>query len=404
MNITRFRVLLAALLLSAAGGGTFAYFKYKRISAYIISQISGQATKKLGRQIAFKSISFSPLEGIVVKDACVSRRPDFSRGNFFCAAKTVIRPDLFALMRNRVYFSKVSFDSPVLKVRERGGAWDFADLLALLPQTSKGLYLTWNASELVLKNAVLEADMETAGLSLALEGANLSLRHYSAYGGNFGLTADGTLKSAIKGKLLSAAVKLRTDANFDYGGLGSINGSLSAEGTEYGAITLGRLKADWEFFNLRKPLAEKNYSLTVSAEKLLIPGRENSVKNSVSKSLDLFSSAMGKPAPKIEDIEMASLAAAFRLDNSVLSVKDIALRTNFINLDASISIDGPAKEADASLEAGIGSNKLKMSASGPLAAPEIKPLLSATLSARFKEALAGIEKSLLKIFPVTGVQ
>jgi hypothetical protein len=316
----------------------------------------------------------------------------------------VIRPELYALMRNKLYFSKIAFENPVLKVRERGGAWDFADLLALLPQTSKGLYLTWNASDLTMTNAVLEADMETSGLSLALEQANLSLEHYSAYGGNYGLTADGTLKSAVKGKLLSSQIKLDTDANFDYGGLASAKGSFSAADTAFGAITLGSLKADWEFFNLRKPLAEKNYTFTVSAEKLLVPGQENSVKAGVSKGLDLFSSAMGRPAPKIEDIEMASLNAAFRLDNAVLSVKDIVLRTNFLNLDAALSLDGPAKTVDASLQAEIGSNKLKMFASGPLASPQIKPLLSSTLSGKFKDALAGIERSLLKVFPVTGEQ
>ena len=404
MNITRFRVVLAALLFFAAGAGGFVYFKYKKISDHVLSLVSDQAAKKLGRQVKFKSISFSPLGGIVIKDACVSRRPDFSRGSFFCAARTVIRPQFYALVRNKVYFSKVAFEKPVIKVRERAGAWDFADLLALLPETSKGLYLTWNASELVMKDAVLEADMETSGLSLALEHANLSLEHYSSFGGNYGLTADGTLKSAVKGKLLSSAVKLDADANFDYGGLASTKGRFSADDTAFGAVTLGNLKADWELFNLRKPLADKNYSITVSAENLLVPGHENSIKAAVSKGLDLFSSAMGRPTPKIEDIEMSSLNAAFRLDNSVLSVRDIALRTNFIDLDAAISIDGPAKKADASLEADIGSNKLKMSASGPLAAPEIKPLLSATLSARFKEALAGIESSLLKIFPVTGAQ
>jgi hypothetical protein len=402
MNITRFRIVLAALLLFAAGAGGFTYFQYKKISDRVILLISDQAAKKLGRQVKFRAISFSPLRGIVIKDACVSRKPDFSKGNFFCAAKTVIRPEFYALLRNKVYFSRISFDKPVLKVRERAGVWDFADLLALLPETSKGLYLTWNASDLVMKDAVLEADLETSGLSLALEHTNLSLEHYSAYGGNFGLTADGILKSAVKGKLLSAAVKVDADANFDYGGLSSTKGSFQATDAAFGAITLGSLKADWEFFNLRKALAYKNYTLTVSAEKLLIPGQENSVKAGVSKGLELFSSAMGRPTPKIEDIEMSELRAAFRLDNSLLFVKDIILRTNFMNLDAALTIDGPARTADASLEADIGANKLRMSAAGPLAAPSIKPLLSYTLSAKFKEALAGIENSLLKIFPVTG--
>ena len=402
MNVMRFRIVLAALLLFAGGATAFTYFKYKQISEHLISQISGQAAKKLGRQVKFKSISFSLFKGIQIKDACVSRRPDFSKGNFFCAARAVVRPELYALVRNKVYFSRVAFDKPVLKVRERGGAWDFADLLALLPETSKGLYLTWNVKELTMKGAVLEADMETSGLSLALEDADITLKHYSAFGGNYGLAAAGTVKSAVKGKLLTSAVKLKTEANFDYGGLSSAKGSFSAADSAFGAITLENLKANWEFFNLRKTLAEKNYSVTVVAEKLVVPGQENSVKAGVSKGLALFSSAMGRSAPKIDDIEMASFGAAYRLDNSLLSVKDIALRTNFLNLDASLSIDGPAKTAEASLDADIGNNKLKMSASGPMGSPEIKPLLSATLSAKFKEALANLETGLLKIFPVTG--
>jgi len=402
MNITRFRVIAAALLLFAAGGGAFAYFKYQKISHYLIDQISGQASKKLGRQIRFRAISFSPLGGIIIKDACVSRRPDFSKGSIFCAQKAVIRPQLAALLKNQVYFSRISLEKPVIKVRERDGEWDFADLLALLPKTDKGLYLTWNASELIMKDAALEADLETSGLSVALENANLRLGHYSSFGGNYGLSADGLVKTAVKGKLLTARVKFDTDANFDYGGVSSLKGSFSADHAAFGAITLEKLDADWSFFNMRKPLAEKNYSAGLRAENLVVPGQENAARDGVSKGLQLFSSAMGRSAPKIEDIEMRSLGAAFRLNDSILSVSDIALRTNFMDLDAGMTINGPEKTAAASLEAVIGSNKLKMAASGPMKAPEIRPVLSDTLSARFKDALTGIETSLLKTFPVTG--
>ncbi len=402
MNFTRTRIILAALLLAAAAGGTFAYVKYRSISNYLVDQISGQAAKKLGRQVKFKSVSFSPLKGVVIKEACVSRRPDFSKGNFFCAERAVIRPELGALLKNRVYFSRVSLDKPVLKVRERGGRWDFEDLLALLPETDKGLYLTWNASELVLNDAVLEADLETSGVSLALEDADISLSHFSSFGGNYGLEAEGLVKTVHKGKLVSARVKLDADANFEYGGLSSSKGSLSAEKVSYGAITLERFATDWTLFNLRKPLAEKNYTGTFSAAGLVVPGQENSARDGVSRGLALFSAAMGKPAPKIEDIEMSEFSAAFRLDNSAVSVKDLKLRTNFLTLDASLAIDGPSRTAQAGLSAEIGASRLAMSASGPLKDPEIKPLLSATLSAKFKEALAGIEAGLLKVFPVTG--
>jgi hypothetical protein len=401
-QLTRARLILLSLTLLLAGAGGFAYFKYKQISGYVVSQLGGQASKKLGRQVKFKSAAFSPLKGIVLRDACVSRRPDFSKGNFFCAAKVVLRPKLGALLRNQVYFSSISLEKPVLKVRERGGRWDFEDLLALLPKTDKGLHLTWNASELLMRDAVLEADLETSGLSLALEGADLKLEHYSAHGGHFGLEGVGTVKTVLNGKLLSSEVELETDANFEYGGLASAKGSFKAKGTAYGAMTLAKFTADWALFNLRKPLAEKNYSVSVSAADLLLPAQESAARDGVARGLALFSAAMGKPAPKIEDIEMESLSASFRLDDSLLAVKDIALRTNFLNLEAALSIDGQAKTADARLKAEIGSNKLELSAAGPLNNPELKPLLSATLSSKLKEALLGVERSLLKVFPVTG--
>jgi hypothetical protein len=402
MKSTRARIILLALLVLAGGGGAFAYFKYKSLSTYLISQINGATSKKLGRQIKFTNISFSPLEGVVIKNACVSRVPDFSKGDFFCAAKVVIRPQLNALLHNQVYFSKVAFEKPVIKVRERGGQWDFADLLALLPKTDKGLYLTWNANELTMTGATLEADLESSGLSLAMENTDLSIKHYSSFGGNYGLTAGGLVKTAVKGKLLSADVKLDTDANFDYGGLSSIKGTFSAQKASYGAITLDSLKAGWELFNLRKPLADKNYSATLEASGLVVPAQENSARDSVTKGLDLFSAAMGRPAPKIEDIEMPSLKASFKLDNSELAFKDLALRTNFMDMDASLALNGPARTADAALDLAIGQNKIKMAATGPIKEPAISPALSDTLSAKFKESLAGMENGLLKIFPVTG--
>ncbi len=401
MLITRLRLIIAGALVVIAAGGTFTWFQYKKISGYITQQVSGKAAKKLGRQIKLGEVSFSLMDGVTITKACVSRRPDFTKGNFFCADKVVVRPRFTDLLRNQVYFSKIVLEKPVFKVREAGGAWDFDDLLALLPKTDKGLYLTWNASELIMNDAVLEADLGSSGLSLALENAALELKHYSSFGGNYGLKTSGTVKSAVKDKLLSADVVIKAEANFDYGGLASTKGSFAAANTTYGAIALQDLQAEWALFNLLKPLAEKNYSVTLTAQKLLIPGQENSIRDGVAKGLDLFSAAMGRPAPKIEDIEMSELKAAFRLDDSVLSVSGIALRTNFMNLDAGITIDGPAAKADASLEADIGANKLKMSAAGLMSDPKIKPLLSDTLTTKFKEALANIESSLLKIFPVT---
>lgn len=403
--LTRARFPLLVLLAFALGAGGFAYFRYKRISAYIVSQLDAGAARRLGRQVRFGGVSFSPLKGIVIKDACVSRRPDFSKGEFFCAGKAVIRPQFGALLRDQVYFSSVYLEKPVLKVREKGGAWDFEDLLALLPKTDKGLHLTWNASELRLKDATLEADLETSGLSLALEHADLTLTHYSSYGGNFGLEAEGIVKTVLDGKLLSSGVKIDADANFEYGGMSSTKGSFTAEDATYGATTLKKFSADWALFNLRKPLAEKNYSVSAAAEGLLVPSLGGAAGAGLSDGMTLFARIMGHPAPQpVEDYKVSSFKAAFALRGSRVAVKDLEFRSNFIDLGASLSIDGPAKTADAALKAVIARDKIELSASGPLDKPAIKPLLSATLETRLKAALASLERSLLNIFPVTGEQ
>ncbi len=402
MQLTRPRLILIALALAVAGSGVFAYFKYRKVYAYVMEQVGSQAAKKLGREVKFKSAAFSPLKGIVLKEACVSRLPDFSKGNFFCAAKVVIRPKLGALLRNQVYFSSVYFEKPVIKVRERGGRWDFADLLALLPDTDKGLYLTWNASELSMRDAVLEADLETSGLSLALEGADLKLEHYSSYGGHFGLEAQGQVKTVLNGKLLSSDVKLETDANFEYGGLSSTKGSFTAETTLYGAMIMEKFSAEWTLFNMRKPLAEKNYSVAAAAEGILVPSLDSAASEKVSEAMLLFSKITGKPLPPVEDYRVDSLKASFYLNDSKLAFRDVSLRTNLISLDAALAIDGPAKTAEAALKAELNGSKLDLSASGPLYKPQLRPLLAATLDAKLKEALRGAENSLLKVFPVTG--
>lgn len=401
-QLTRARIALLALLAVLAGGALFTWLGYRRLSGSFKAALDGQAVKRLGRQVRVGGVSFSPLEGVIVSDACVSRRPGFSKGEFFCASRAVVKPRLASLLRNQVYFSRITLEKPVLKARESGGQWDFADLLALLPDSEEGLHLTWNADELVLRDARLEADLETAGLSLALEGADLRLGHSRGRGGNYRLKASGTVKSAVKGKLLSSEVELDVKANFEKSGLSSTKGSFEARGTEFGAMTLGSFGAEWDLFNLLKPLPEKNYAVAVEAADFLLPAQESATRDGVARALHLFSAAMGKPAPKIEDIEMSRFAAAFRLDDSKLAVRDIELRTNFLEFDAELTIDGPARTAEARARTAIGPSRLELSASGPLDRPVLKPLLSDTLSSKLKEGLMTAEKSLLKVFPVTG--
>lgn len=403
MTAERTKIIIAAALALAGAAGGLAWYKYNRLAAGVRAQLEGQAAKKLGRQVRFDGVSFSLLEGVAIKNPCVSRAPDFSKGEFFCARRAVIKPDFGSLLRSQVYFSKVRLEAPRLKVREAGGVWDFADLLALLPQTGQGLHLTWNASDVELQNGRLEADLESSGYSLALESATVRLTHFSSQGGNYGLKASGSVKTVAGGKLLTADADLDTEVNFDVQGPASAKGTFRAANAAWGEVSLEQLWLSWELFGLRKPAPEKKYSAELSASGLLVPAAgSGGLAAGVTRGLDLFAAAMGRPTPKIDDIEMKSLSAAFELDDSKLAFRDLKLRTNFMDLDAALAIDGPAKAAEAKLDAVIGANNISMSASGPMAAPQLRPALSATLAGKFREALSNIEGGLLKAFPITG--
>ena len=403
MGISRFKIAAILLAVLAAGAGIFTYTKYKRFSGYLIEQINSQAGRKLGRQVKFKRISFSPLEGVVIDEPRVSRAPDFTKGDFFRAKRAVIRPELAQLMKNRLYFANVELEEPVIKIRETGGKWDFEDLLALLPKTSKGLYLTWNAKRLALKGSTLEMDLGSSGNSIALEHADISLLHYSDLAGNFSLSLGGDIKTVIKGQLATAKASFKTDLNFEYAGLTSAFGGVEFNGAAMGASTLRKASLNWKLFNINRPALE-NYTAGLAADGLFIPAQSCDASHMVNKAMELLSEIMGKAAPRCEDIEMDSLALDFALKDGIIRVNRLDLDTNFLDLKNKYELNGPARTVEIEFAAAAGDNKLSLTAKGPMDKPEILPAMSVTINKKLISAIQSINTAFLKIFPVTAEQ
>jgi hypothetical protein len=401
MDVTRFKIVVILLLIFGLGAGAAAYLKYREFSTYLINRINSQTGKKLGRQIKFKKISFSPLEGVVIDEPCVSRAPDFTKGNFFCAARAVIRPELTQLMKNRLYFANVELEKPVLKIRETGGKWDFEDLLALLPKTSKGLYLTWNARKLELTGAALEIDFGSSGNSVSFENTDIKLLHYSTLAGNFSLSLNGEVKTIIKSQLAAGKAAFKTDLNFEYAGLTSAFGGLEISDAAMGAATLKKAALKWELFNIHKPAPAKSYAALAKAESLFIPAQSCGAARAVNNAMKLFSSITGKGTPRCEDIEMSGLTLDFALKQGVLRIKQLKLDTNFLNLENKYELNGPARAVELELAAEAGGNKLTFTAKGPMSKPEISPVMSVTLNNRLVALICDINAALLSIFPIT---
>ncbi len=401
MGIVKFKIIAVGIIVAGIGTGIFAYSRYKNFSESIIRQLDSRTGQKLGRLVRFKKIGFSPLKGVVIDGVCVSRAPDFSKGVFFCADRIEIRPDMARLMRNRLSFGELTFTNPVISVREKGGKWDFDDLLARLPKTSKGLYLTWNVNKLVLTGARIEADLASSGRSFALENTDITVRHYSGLAGNFGLELNGGLKSAVNGRLLTSGVYIKTDLNFVYAGLTAAFGRAELTGAALGAATLENTALSWELFNMNKPAAEMNYTAHLTAEGLFIPEQSGGASASVNAALRTLSSVMGKEAAPVGDIELESLALDLALKDGALRVTHLSMDTNFLDVGAEYELNGPARSVEIRFGARAGKNKLDLTARGPMNAPQIAPAMSATLNRKLTAAIRGINAFLLKIFPVT---
>jgi len=372
-----FAASLAALVL--AGGGAFVFLarKYGGLGGAVAAALAETAAKKAGRELRVRSVSFSPLKGLTMREVSVSEKPSFARGVFFSAEKVRLAMPLLPLLKGNVVFGSAEFDGAFFKVREKDGEWNFRDLLALLPDTVKGLHLTWNARELTFRGARIQADLLTSGLSLDMTDTEAAVKHYSSFGGNFNLRASGRAGTAWGGKLFTGAYGLEADLNFTPLGLDSSAGELEMSGLELGDMRLGSLEADWKLFKIGKG-PERNYSLELEAEEFFAPGYRSSFKDSLDKGLKSLFSAMGSAPPKMDDIRADRLSARAALKGGRLKIDGMELETDFASLRASFAA-GAGGGTELEIEAGAAGKKFRARVSGDDARPKVEPELSQSL-------------------------
>ena len=79
----------------------------------------------------------------------------------------------------------------------------------------------------------------------------------------------------------------------------------------------------------------------------------------------------------------------------------MSLRSNFMELDGGMKIDGGTETSVASASVSIGKNNVKLHISGNMNNPVLKPLLSETLAKKLKQSYMDFQKFVLGYFPVT---
>ncbi|MBI4655859.1 MAG: hypothetical protein HY746_03825 [Elusimicrobia bacterium] len=391
MSKRKTAIFAAALVLVCAAG--YFYFKYMKLGNVLAEKLKSEFAQKLKRQISLKSMKFSAMEGFVISKMELSDVGGFSKGKFFVSEKITLRPEIIPLIRNRLVFKRISLRNPEFKIkRNPAGKWNFADLLALLPQDSKGLHLAWNAKEVIASDAKLEFDDETSGHSISMENASLEIFHYSSFGGNFSVELEGKLKTALYGSLFAADAALDAELNFEYAGLSSSFGKLNMANASFGEISIENTDFEFEFFGLNKDMGDAKHNINLKIEGLLAPGQSKTVRQNIFRPVKAFFTVIGKKPPEIDDLRVENISFNASLDDRILNINGLNLNSNLFNSAGSFKIDGNTGLVELQTNLEIGGSRMDIKLKGPPANPDIKPELSQTA----RENLISLLKTLNK--------
>ena len=365
--------------------------------------------EQYGRDIKLENASFTD-KSMQFTKLCISQKPDFSKGNFFCADKVVLYPDYSSKAErtsSAFFIRDLIIENAEINISEKNGRWDFEDLTnAEDPQNGtssskkdgKPFEETWIIDNLTLKNAIISAESETNNFSVQMNKTDLELSHE---GKVFTLAGHSEMSTKLSGRPVKAPVSVNLKTFFNDSVLSEMHGDINTERLAWDKISLQKLKLHTDMAGINMPVAEKNYIARFSAEGLVIPEDDPYIYDKVPQYLKLFAAAVGRPAPVIKDAEIHSIKGHFSLENNKMDLQDLSLRSNFMELDGGMKIDGRAQSSAASASVSIGKNNVKLYISGDMNNPVLKPLLSETLAKKLKQAYMDFQTFVLNYFPVT---
>ena len=354
---------------------------------------------ELGREITLQEVDFTSDEGIVITKACISQKPDFKAGKFFCTDKASIMLDYGGNSETKLKISRLLLENPEIFANEKDGHWDFEDLMNKMPKNKqqKPIEESWIIGKLILKNAKAAVKSESRKLTMNINKANIDLTHG---GSSFEAKGNAEIKTELKDKTALMPVSTDMRAVFQKGELSETHGDILFENAELNKIQLSKLKLHADMMGITQPVPQKNYIMRFNVSGLVIPESDPYIYAKVPQYLKLFAAAVGRPAPIIKDAEIHDLNGHFRLENSSIELQHFSLRSNFMEMDGDMKISGNSAVSAAASNIAIGKNKLKMYISGPIKKPELKPVLSETLSRKIKQAYIEFEEFLIGKFKI----
>ena len=396
----KFLIILGCIFLFFIIVGTSIWFLRRPIMGSVAERIFATLKQDLGREITMENPDLTSNDGIVLYKLCISQKPDFSKGKFFCADKATILPNISTADPRQISFSRIILENAEINVNEENGHWDFEDLASMGSGSKKDdrpLEESWMIDKLVLKNSSLSVKSATYDINIKTDKSDLTISHA---GNEF--NAEGSTDITIDSNDIKTSMssKLKAKTFLKDGKLHKASGNASIEKAKIGQISIEKLALNTNLSGIEKDIKGKNYIVRFSADGIFIPRTDTQVYEKVPQYLKLFAAAVGKPAPVIKDAEFHSINGHFQVENNSIEMQHFSLRSNFMEMDGDLKINGKNKDTSASMKISIGKNDIRLLVSGPIKKPVLKPVLAEMLSKKLKEAYIDMENGLLDYFPV----
>ncbi|MEA3307686.1 MAG: hypothetical protein U9Q34_07870, partial [Elusimicrobiota bacterium] len=298
------------------------------------------------------------------------------------------------LLKGNFIISKVKFKNAKFTLaRNKNGKWNFADILAILPEPEENFYSDW-PEQIIAKNSELLIIDKLSDNMWVLENADIKFsKRLSYHGGSLNISWRGAFKgSGFKNLFVSKNVYGTIKSDFKGDNLASTLGELELKDSICNDLLLKTIHLQWNFFKLNTK-KEQNLKAEFKMEEISIPNIDNSFRKNILKTLTAISKIYGIRDKKTHHLKFKNISAKASFHEDLFKIQDFKFDSNILNLKADFALNNKTDKINLNFK-GIALNKeMDITAKGLPDNLYIKPTFSYTIRTKIVSFIKALTKS-----------
>ncbi len=381
------KIILSVILMTASIPLSIIYYKAQKHGEIIVAKASQYLSKKTGRKVNIGSVSYSVVDGLVIKDALIKEKD--GKTDFLSFKRAEIKINEKKFIDGELVFEKVAFYGGKLRIENTQGKWNFEDLLNLLPPSQKPIQLVWNAKEFSFEDFFVSFFLNN--MEISLDKCDLSILHRSSTGGNFFFSLSTKLSGIKEKKFFSADLQSEGDLVYDYALLKSAKIDTDMENILYDQVSVKSLSFSGHFLDMDKKLFS-NFNSELEIKNLFVPSLKKNFP-SFSLNIEMAEKALGKNILSEKDFSIENLSIYAKSKKSESEI-NFSVKSNLIDIQFfSLASLDKGDNIKAVLE--ISDSKMKLNALSDFNKVKFQENLSETLGKSLEKLILEFEKMIV---------